>query len=78
MDENIPELIGVKPAILNNITFCHQDISNWPFDDSKQLIKIFDEIFDTDRFSLIHDTHLKFLKTKREYLKKQAPEFAVA
>ena len=77
MDEFIPELLGVKPAILNNVTFCHQDIANWPFDDSAQLKKIFDEIFDTDRFSHIHDTHAKFLKSKREHLKKQHPEFAV-
>ena len=77
MDEFIPELLGVKPAILNNVTFCHQDIANWPFDDSAQLKKIFDEIFDTDRFSHIHDTHNKFLKSKREHLKKQHPEFAV-
>ena len=33
MDRQIPLLMGVSPAILENVVFCHQEESLWPFSD---------------------------------------------
>ncbi len=29
MDAMVPLLMGVSPAILENVIFCHQEESNW-------------------------------------------------
>lgn len=47
MDKQIPELLGVSKAVLENVIFCHQEESLWPFGESKSLQTIFDELFDT-------------------------------
>lgn len=47
----MPELLGMTKPILENIVFCHQDESLWPFADNSTLKNIFDELFDTRRFS---------------------------
>jgi len=44
-------LMGVSGAILENVIFCHQDESLWPFSDQGNLKKIFDEIFDTSKYT---------------------------
>lgn len=30
MDIEVPRLMGVSTAILDNVIFCHQEESNWP------------------------------------------------
>lgn len=38
-------------AILENVIFCHQEETNWPFSEPAYLKKVFDEIFDTAKYS---------------------------
>ena len=51
MDKLVPSLMGVSAAILENVIFCHQDESNWPFSNQAHLKKIFDEVFDTTKYT---------------------------
>lgn len=43
--------MGVSNAVLENVIFCHQEESLWPFSDQTNLKKIFDEIFDTTKYT---------------------------
>ncbi|KAJ7015716.1 hypothetical protein NC653_004881 [Populus alba x Populus x berolinensis] len=45
MDREIPALMGVSKAILENVIFVHQDEANWPLQDPSTLKKKFDDIF---------------------------------
>ncbi|KAL4192604.1 hypothetical protein AMTRI_Chr06g195080 [Amborella trichopoda] len=45
MDREIPALMGVSKAILENVIFVHQDEANWPLHDPSTLKKKFDDIF---------------------------------
>lgn len=49
MDREIPALMGVSKAILENVIFVHQDEANWPLQDSSTLKKKFDDIFSATR-----------------------------
>ncbi|KAF2613347.1 hypothetical protein F2Q70_00008239 [Brassica cretica] len=49
MDREIPALMGVSKAILENVIFVHQDESNWPLQDPSTLKKKFDDIFSATR-----------------------------
>jgi len=51
MDRHVPMLMGVSAAVLEQVIFCHQDESLWPFSDQANLKKIFDEIFDTTKYT---------------------------
>ena len=53
MDREVPMLMGVSKAIMENVIFCHQDEALWPFSDQANLKKIFDEIFDTAKYTKI-------------------------
>ena len=55
-------MLGISKPILNNIVFCHQDDSLWPFSENNVLKNIFDELFDTKRFT-------KSLENLKEALK---------
>ena len=37
MDKLVPQMMGVTPAVLENVIFCHQSESDWPLADSKSL-----------------------------------------
>ena len=50
MDKEIPELMGVSKAVLENVIFCHQEESNWPLSDNAKLKAKFDDIFSATRF----------------------------
>lgn len=52
MDREIPALMGVSKAILENVIFVHQDDANWPLQDPSTLKKKFDDIFSATRYSL--------------------------
>lgn len=52
MDREIPALMGVSKAILENVIFVHQDDSNWPVQDPSTLKKKFDDIFSATRYFL--------------------------
>ena len=71
MDRQVPMLMGVSNAILENVVFCHQDESLWPFSDQANLKKIFDEIFDTTKYTKalneLRQTSKKYSKYAREF-----------
>ena len=37
MDKLVPQMMGVSPAVLESVIFCHQSESDWPLSDSKSL-----------------------------------------
>eukprot|EP01022_Parablepharisma_sp_SALTPOND_P005113 TRINITY_DN1216_c1_g1_i4.p1 TRINITY_DN1216_c1_g1~~TRINITY_DN1216_c1_g1_i4.p1 ORF type:complete len:1142 (+),score=175.87 TRINITY_DN1216_c1_g1_i4:8199-11624(+) len=53
MDSQMAKLFGVSKAVLQNVIFCHQEETLWPFADQAHLKKIFDEIFDTEKYTKI-------------------------
>lgn len=53
MDREIPALMGVSKAILENVIFVHQDEANWPLQDPSTLKKKFDDIFSATRYFLL-------------------------
>lgn len=53
MDKQMPIFMGVSASIIENVIFCHQDESLWPFSDQANLKKIFDEIFDTSKYTRV-------------------------
>ena len=62
-DKQVPLLMHASKAILENVIFCHQEEINWPFSESGNLKKVFDEIFDTAKYT-------KALEDLKEILKK--------
>lgn len=50
MDKEVPALMGVSKAILENVIFVHQDEANWPLQDPSTLKKKFDDIFSATRY----------------------------
>lgn len=67
MDREIPALMGVSKAILENVIFAHQDEANWPLQDPSTLKKKFDDIFSATRYiCLLPLTFLLFLVFKVE------------
>jgi DNA repair protein RAD50 len=51
LDKQVPELLKVSPAILDNVIFCHQEESCWPLSEGAVLKKKFDDIFESTRYS---------------------------
>jgi len=51
MDSEIPQLLGVSKAVLENVIFCHQEDSYWPLAEPSALKKKFDDIFEATRFA---------------------------
>jgi DNA repair protein RAD50 len=64
LDEMIPERLGVSPAILDSVIFCHQDDSLWPLSEPAALKKRFDEIFEALKYTKAID-NLKVLRKKQ-------------
>lgn len=64
-------LMGVSNAIIENVVFCHQDESLWPFSDQANLKKIFDEVFDTTKYTKalteMRTTSKKYTKYAKEF-----------
>ena len=65
--------MGVSPAILENVVFCHQDEALWPFSDQANLKKIFDEMFETSKFTRA----LEELRKQAKRFKKEAKDHRV-
>jgi len=61
MNKPMIEYLGVSPAILDNVIFCHQDESLWPMSEPLTLKKRFDEIFDAQKYTKAID-NLKLLR----------------
>jgi DNA repair protein RAD50 len=49
MDNEIPRLLGVSKAVLENVIFCHQEDSYWPLSEASVLKKKFDDIFEATK-----------------------------
>jgi DNA repair protein RAD50 len=64
MDEEVPLLLGVSKAILENVIFCHQEDSNWPLSEPAALKKKFDDIFEATKYTKALD-NIKVLRKER-------------
>lgn len=64
LDEMIPERLGVSPAILDAVIFCHQEESMWPLSEPAALKKRFDEIFEAQKYTKVIE-NLKILRKKQ-------------
>lgn len=51
INAELSRLLGVAPAILDSVIFCHQDESLWPMSEPNVLKKKFDEIFDAQKWT---------------------------
>ncbi|KAG8832048.1 DNA repair protein rad50 [Serendipita sp. 399] len=64
MDVEIPALLGVSKAVLDNVIFCHQEDSYWPLAEASVLKKKFDEIFEASKYTKALDA-IKNLRKER-------------
>lgn len=64
VDAMVPRHLGVSPAILEFVIFCHQDEALWPMSEPSALKKRFDEIFDAQKYTKAID-ELKMVRKKR-------------
>ncbi|RXW22871.1 hypothetical protein EST38_g2975 [Candolleomyces aberdarensis] len=64
MDAEIPQLLGVSKAVLENVIFCHQEDSYWPLAEPSILKKKFDDIFEATRYTKALD-NIKNLRKER-------------
>ncbi|BEJ06595.1 hypothetical protein CcaverHIS641_0311170 [Cutaneotrichosporon cavernicola] len=64
LDEEVPLLLGVSKAILENVIFCHQEDSNWPLAEPAALKKKFDDIFEATKYTKAVD-NIKALRKER-------------
>ena len=62
INAEVPSLMGVSKAILENVVFVHQEESNWPLGDSAGLKKKFDEIFSATKYTKALE-HIRKLKS---------------
>jgi DNA repair protein RAD50 len=69
IDKQMPELLGVSRAVLENVVLCHQEESLWPFSDNMTLKKVFDELFDTARIAKFSEQINGGLKDKKKVLR---------
>lgn len=69
MDREIPALMGVSKAILENVIFVHQDEANWPLQDSSTLKKKFDDIFSATRYTKALEIIKKLHKDQAQEIK---------
>ena len=69
MDEEIPRLLGVSKAILENVIFCHQEESNWPLSEPSVLKKKFDDIFEATKYTKALDQIKSIRKEQTAELK---------
>ncbi|KAK4204010.1 putative DNA repair protein RAD50 [Triangularia verruculosa] len=64
LDKLVPEKLGVSPAVLEAVIFCHQDESLWPMSEPSALKKKFDEIFEAMKYTKVID-NLKVLRKRK-------------
>lgn len=71
IDRQVPELLGVSKAVLENVIFCHQEDSLWPFRDNQGLKTIFDELFQTTKFTKLYETLQRLFKETKNKMKEE-------
>ncbi|CAN1193874.1 DNA repair protein RAD50 [Linum perenne] len=69
MDREIPALMGVSKAVLENVIFVHQDEANWPLQDPSSLKKKFDDIFSATRYTKALEVIKKLHKDQAQEIK---------
>ncbi|XP_030533832.1 DNA repair protein RAD50 isoform X1 [Rhodamnia argentea] len=69
MDREIPALMGVSKAVLENVIFVHQDEANWPLQDPSTLKKKFDDIFSATRYTKALEAIKKLHKDQAQEIK---------
>ncbi|KAH9480437.1 DNA repair protein RAD50 [Psilocybe cubensis] len=69
MDTEIPQLLGVSKAVLENVIFCHQEDSYWPLAEPAALKKKFDDIFEATRYTKALDSIKSLRKDRMAELK---------
>ncbi|CBZ28415.1 RAD50 DNA repair-like protein [Leishmania mexicana MHOM/GT/2001/U1103] len=69
VDRVVPEMLGVSPAVLEHVIFCHQEECNWPLGPPKDVKRIFDDIFAATRYVLALDRLRDNSKEFRRQLK---------
>ncbi|KAI9509211.1 P-loop containing nucleoside triphosphate hydrolase protein [Russula earlei] len=81
LDVEIPHLLGVSKAVLENVIFCHQEDSYWPLAEASVLKKKFDDIFEATKYTKALDSikalrkeRVAELKTEKERLESLARE----
>ena len=60
----VPLMLGVSKAILENVIFVHQDDANWPLGEPASLKKKFDDIFAATRYTKALEAIAKLKKDK--------------
>ena len=70
LDQIMPQYLGVSPAVLDNVIFCHQDESLWPMSEPSVLKKKFDEIFEALKYTKAIDNIKQLRKKQNEELAK--------
>ncbi|KAJ4399566.1 DNA repair protein rad50 [Neurospora sp. IMI 360204] len=69
LDKLVPEKLGVSPAVLDAVIFCHQDESLWPMAPPSELKKRFDEIFEAQKYAKVIENLKHLRKQKGEELR---------
>lgn len=69
MDREVPALMGVSKAILENVIFVHQDEANWPLSEGAVLKRKFDDIFSSTRYTKALEVIKKLHKDQAQLIK---------
>ncbi|KAH9947593.1 P-loop containing nucleoside triphosphate hydrolase protein [Amylocystis lapponica] len=69
LDVEIPHLLGVSKAVLENVIFCHQEDSYWPLSEPAALKKKFDDIFEATKYTKALDSIKSLRKDRMAELK---------
>ncbi|BBN10542.1 DNA repair protein RAD50 [Marchantia polymorpha subsp. ruderalis] len=69
MDREVPALMGVSKAVLENVIFVHQDDANWPLAEASVLKKKFDDIFSATRYTKALEVIKKLYKEQNQEIK---------
>lgn len=78
VNTRVPMVLGVNKAVIENVMFCHQEHSTWPFSDNATLKKIFDDLFDTKKNAKMVEIHRKISADLRQELNKRKYEVELA
>jgi len=78
LENELPQMLGVSPAILESVTFCHQEDSTWPMSDGKALKERFDAIFASTQYAKALDEVIKQCKELRLRVKEAEMAYSAA
>lgn len=74
LDKEMPAMLGVSTAILENVIFCHQEDSNWPLSEPSVLKKKFDDIFSATKYTKALDNIKNIRKEQVVDIKTESKE----